>query len=117
MPMDFHSDIAQRTPGQYEVALTIRQAELVVNQHHFVMGCAEQVGQPMGLVSWAESDWIGLNLPKKLRASGAFITNLVVKELLEGAAEMHSMIDADAIATMVLTPVAMALETVARSRP
>ena len=75
------------------------------------------IAQPLGLVSWAESDWIGLNLPEKLRAIGAFITKLAVTELLEGTAEMHSMMDADAIATMVLTPLAMALETVARSRP
>ena len=75
------------------------------------------IAQPLGLVSWAESDWIGLNLPEKLRAIGAFIANLAVKDLLERTAEMHSIMDANVIATMVLTPVAVALATAARSRP
>jgi len=68
--MNLSGDISSMTPDQYDVALTIRQAQHIVDVRHFSLACAEQVGQPMGIVTPGEAEWIARNYITAVEALG-----------------------------------------------
>jgi hypothetical protein len=51
-------DISQMTPEQYTLALKGRQAQHIIDVRRFSLACAEQIGQPLGVVRAAEGEWI-----------------------------------------------------------
>jgi len=70
MQIDVSGDISQMSPNEREVALTIRQAQLIIDVRHFSLACAESVGQPMGVVKPAEADWIARSSTEAVIALG-----------------------------------------------
>ena len=74
--MNFSGDISSMTPDQYEVALTVRQAQHIVAVAHYSAACDEQVGQPMGRVTPAEGQWILRSYAEAVEALGHGLRDL-----------------------------------------
>jgi hypothetical protein len=74
--MNFSGDISSMTPDQYDVALTLRQAQHIINVAHYSEACGEQVGRPMGVVTLAEGAWILRSYTEAVEALGHGLRDL-----------------------------------------